>query len=177
GTFGAISVSRHDVRASLPGQDPRRRTAAEADWLFGADLLQTGINGRAIRSLAEPGTGYDDSQLGGRDRQPAHLRDYVTTTEDHGGIHINGGIPSRAFYLLATALGAHAGEKAGRIWYEAVRAGSPVGDPTLAGFARLTRDQAVRLFGEESQEAAAVVAAWQRVGIEIGGPDRKSPDQ
>jgi tetratricopeptide (TPR) repeat protein len=177
GEFGAIHESLADVMASLARQYHLRQTVAEADWLIGAELLQTGINGRALRSLAEPGTAYDDPQMGGRDPQPAHMREYVTTTEDQGGIHINGGIPSRAFYLLATALGGHAWEKAGRIWYEAVRAGGPVGDPTMGGFARLTRDQAVRLFGEGSREAAVVVAAWQDVGIEIGGPDRKSPGQ
>ena len=65
---------------------------------------------RALAALAdgvvvgEPGTAYDDDVLG-RDPQPAHMDDYVQTTDDNGGVHINSGIPNHAFYLTATALG------------------------------------------------------------------------
>ena len=59
---------------------------------------------RALRSMAAPGTAYDDPRLG-KDPQPAHLRDYVETSEDNGGVHINSGIPNKAFHDLAVALG------------------------------------------------------------------------
>ena len=48
------------------------------------------------------------------------MGDYVATTDDNGGVHINSGIPNHAFYLAATALGGHAWERAGRIWYDAL---------------------------------------------------------
>ena len=37
--------------------------------------------------------------------QPAHMKDYVRTQSDNGGVHINSGIPNKAFYELAIALG------------------------------------------------------------------------
>ena len=40
----------------------------------------------------------------GKDPQPADMQHYVRTAQDNGGVHINSGIPNRAFYLVATAL-------------------------------------------------------------------------
>ena len=37
----------------------------------------------------------------GRDEQPSHMRDFVHTYQDNGGVHINSGIPNRAFFLAA----------------------------------------------------------------------------
>ncbi len=54
--------------------------------------------------MKAPGTAYDDPVLG-KDPQPAHWDDYVRTFEDNGGVHINSGIPNKAFYLLSTKLG------------------------------------------------------------------------
>ena len=39
------------------------------------------------------------------------MDDYVDTTDDNGGVHINSGIPNHAFYLAATAIGGNAWEK------------------------------------------------------------------
>ena len=67
--------------------------------------------------MKAPGTAYDG------DRQPAHRTQLrrparrQRPANDNGGVHINSGIPNRAFYLAATALGGNAWEKAGRMWY------------------------------------------------------------
>src|SRR2546429_5775024 len=74
------------------------------------------VRGVALRSMKDPGNAYDDPQLG-RDPQPANMSNYVDTTDDHGGVHINSGIPNHAFYSTAMKLGGYAWEKAGRIWY------------------------------------------------------------
>ena len=114
--------------------------------------------------MKAPGTAYDDKVLG-KDPQPAHMSDYVTTTADNGGVHINSGIPNHAFYLLAVALGGHAWERAGMIWY------STLCDPRLTStaqfqdFANLTVDNAGRLFGDVVQQAT--IDAWQQVGIVV----------
>ena len=47
--------------------------------------------------MKEPGSAYDDPVIG-KDPQPGHMNDYVKTTSDNGGVHINSGIPNRAFY-------------------------------------------------------------------------------
>src|SRR6185312_6278273 len=45
---------------------------------------------------------------------------FVVTNRDNGGVHPNSGIPNRAFYLAASALGGFAWEVTGRIWYNAM---------------------------------------------------------
>ena len=117
---GALNESLSDVFGSLVKQRQRGQTASQADWLIGEGLFTANVKGVALRSLKEPGTAYDDPVLG-RDPQPAHMRDYVHTSDDDGGIHINSGIPNHAFFLVAAAIGGYAWEKAGRIWYTAAR--------------------------------------------------------
>ena len=51
--------------------------------------------------MMAPGTAYDDPALG-KDPQGGHMDDYVETTDDNGGVHLNSGIPNRAFALAAT---------------------------------------------------------------------------
>jgi Zn-dependent metalloprotease len=58
------------------------------------------VNGKGVRSMAAPGTAYDDPVLG-RDPQPSRMRDYVHTLEDNGGVLINSGILNHAFYRAA----------------------------------------------------------------------------
>ena len=53
--------------------------------------------------------------------QPGHMDDYVNTIDDNGGVHINSGIPNRAFYLAATGIGGYAGRRLVPIWYAALR--------------------------------------------------------
>ena len=42
--------------------------------------------------MREPGTAYDDPQIG-RDLQVGSMADYVVTDTDNGGVHINSGFP------------------------------------------------------------------------------------
>src|SRR5690242_1922321 len=120
GQAGALNESISDVFGSLVKQYVSGEKAADADWLIGRGLFTAKVRGIALRSMKAPGTAFDDPLLG-KDEQPAHMRDFVHTSADHGGVHINSGIPNHAFYLLAVALGGYAWEKAGRIWYETVR--------------------------------------------------------
>jgi Thermolysin metallopeptidase, alpha-helical domain/Thermolysin metallopeptidase, catalytic domain len=165
---GALVESLCDVFGSLVVQYARGETVTEASWLQGESLFAPTIRGDALRSLRAPGTAYDDPVLG-KDPQPAHMDAFVTTTSDNGGVHINGGIPSHAFYLLATALGGHAWERAGQIWYDAVTAGTNTTRPDFAGFARRTVTAAARRFGSSSEETAATRNAWRAVGVRVRG--------
>ena len=58
------------------------------------------------------------------------MDDYVETTDDNGGVHLNSGIPNRAFHLAATAIGGSSAEGAGRIWYAALTGGGRRATPT-----------------------------------------------
>jgi Zn-dependent metalloprotease len=163
GQSGALNESISDVFGSLVKQNLAGQSAAQADWLIGVGLFKPSVQGKAIRSLKAPGTAYDDPNLG-RDPQPAVMKDFVKTSEDNGGVHVNSGIPNRAFFLAATALGGNAWDKAGLIWYTALpRIADPKAD--FQFFADLTSRVAGELFGAASVEQKAVMDAWTQVGI------------
>lgn len=155
---GALNESVADVFGALVEQRAAGQTADEASWLIGEGLFTDAVEGRALRSMSAPGTAYDDDVLG-KDPQPGHMDDFVETRQDNGGVHLNSGIPNKAFHLVATGLGGHAWEVAGRIWYETL-----LGDlsprATFEEFARATVAVA------ENHDAADVVrGAWQSVGV------------
>ena len=164
---GALNESMSDVFGALVKQRLRKQKAQEADWLIGAELLTKNVAGVALRSMKDPGTAFDDPLLG-KDPQPKHMKDFVRTYEDNGGVHINSGIPNHAFYLLATSLGGYAWEKAGRIWYGTLRDSKLRPNTGFLRFARLTLDTAGRLFGTNSTEQKAVREAWMQVGVKLG---------
>jgi len=169
GQSGALNESVSDVFGSLVKQRALGQTAAEADWLIGADLLAPGVKGVALRSMKAPGTAYDDPRLG-KDPQPADMGGYVQTSDDNGGVHINSGIPNRAFYLVASAIGGNAWEAPGQIWYDVLTGSAIRSDCDFARFAELTVDAAVSRFGTTSSEAAAVRTAWQTVAVVPSSP-------
>jgi Zn-dependent metalloprotease len=166
---GALNESMSDVFGSLVKQRQLGQTAAQADWLIGQGLFTANVHGQALRSMKAPGTAYDDPVLG-KDPQPAHMRDYVNTLSDNGGVHINSGIPNHAFYVVATEIGGNAWEKAGRIWYIALRDKLGV-NSQFQDAARLTYETAGELFGSNSLEQQAVRKGWTEVGlsVEAGG--------
>ena len=165
---GALNESVSDVFGSLVKQWSLNQSAEDADWLIGADIFTPAIAGDALRSLKNPGSAYDND-IFGKDPQPDHMSRYddLPDTEegDFGGVHINSGIPNKAFYLVATEIGGYAWEAPGHIWYESLRASSPTTD--FRGFAELTFMMADRLYGTGSREQQAVASAWQEVGVRI----------
>lgn len=167
GQSGALNESVADVFGALTEQHSLRQSAAEASWLIGAGLFTAAVQGEALRSMKAPGTAYDDDVLG-RDPQPAHMRDFVETSEDNGGVHINSGIPNKAFYLVARALGGYAWERAGRIWYLTVTAGTLSRTADFRAFAAATTQTAASQYGADSTEATAVRTAWREVGVTGG---------
>jgi hypothetical protein len=156
-----------DVFGSMVKQRTLGQSADQADWLIGADLLAPGVHGVALRSMKAPGTAYDDPRLG-KDPQPADMSGYVETSDDNGGVHINSGIPNRAFYLVASTIGGDAWEAPGQIWYDVLTGSSIRPDCDFATFAGLTVDAAKARFGDGSAEVTAVQQAWQTVGVVSG---------
>jgi Zn-dependent metalloprotease len=160
---GALNESIADVFGSLVKQYKLGQTAKQADWLIGQGLLAPGVKGVALRSMKAPGTAYDDPVLG-KDPQPATMKDYLQTGEDNGGVHINSGIPNRAFYETAIQMGGNAWTKAGQIWYVTLRDKlRPESDFEAA--AKMTAAVATDLFGKGSSEVKAVQAGWKAVGL------------
>ncbi len=172
---GALNESIADVLGALVKQHSLGQTAAEADWLIGAGVFTEQVQGVALRSMAEPGTAYDDPVLG-KDPQPGHMRDFVVTTDDLGGVHINSGIPNKAFHLAATAIGGHAWEAAGRIWMDALTGGLPA-TADFAAFATATVEAARARFGDDAAETRAVRDAWAAVGVGEPPAGEGSPEE
>ncbi|WP_242056926.1 M4 family metallopeptidase, partial [Planktothrix sp. FACHB-1355] len=162
GESGALNESFSDVFGSLVKQRVLNQTVDEADWIIGAGLFTPNVNGVGIRSMKAPGTAYDDPVLG-KDPQPAHMKDIYKGFEDNGGVHINSGIPNHAFYLAAMEIGGYGWEKAGKIWYVALKDRLR----QRSNFKRSANNTiaiAGELYGVESMEQKAVRHAWQQVG-------------
>ena len=164
GQSGALNESISDVFGALVEQYARRQSVQQASWLIGAELFTDEVTGSALRSMKAPGTAYDDDVLG-RDPQPADMSGYLETEDDNGGVHLNSGIPNRAFYLAASAIGGMAWERAGRIWYDTLTSGVVPSDCDFARFAGLTTGAASARYGADSLERGAVAAAWRTVGV------------
>jgi len=164
---GALNESMSDVFGSLVKQYSLSQSANEADWLIGAGLLAAGVNGIALRSMKAPGTAYDDPVLG-KDPQPGHMKDYVNTSSDNGGVHINSGIPNHAFYVTAMQLGGKAWEKVGQIWYVTLR-DKLTSSSNFQTCANQTFTVAGALFGAGSLEQQAVKFGWSEVGLDVEG--------
>ncbi|TLM60121.1 MAG: hypothetical protein FDZ69_14035, partial [Deltaproteobacteria bacterium] len=150
---GALNESMSDVFAAMVDRD---------DWLIGEDAY-TGPAGH-LRDLRDPHNA--DAP------QPATMAEYVylPISQDHGGVHINSGIPNRAAYLVADGLGVEGlGTSIGRvkterIWYRALTQYlSKYSDFLHARWA--TEQAASDLYGPASPERTAVQAAWSAVGV------------
>jgi Zn-dependent metalloprotease len=159
---GALNESFADVLGSLIEQRLRGQDFESANWLIGDEIMAPGLYGEALRSMAHPGTAYDNPILG-QDPQPAHMDDYYAGPADNQGVHINSGICNRAFYLTASELGT---DQAGSIWYAGLQNLWPTAmfsdaAEVLAAQARiLARDGAV-----DRQAAQVVRSAWRSVGV------------
>lgn len=180
---GALNESIADVFGSMIKQyfaPDGHQKAEDADWLVGEGIWKR-PGGRALRDMENPGKAFDISRVT-KDRQPAHMDNYedLPSSEDNGGVHINSGIPNRAFVLAAKALGGFSWEVAGKIWYASltdpklrnlfIRNGVPIDDThpseqtrhTFNFFANLTIEHAQ---AHSANAVTAVKNAWKAVGL------------
>lgn len=162
---GALNEHLSDAFGIMVKQYRNGTTAGRSDWLIGAGLLGKGVRGVAVRSMKAPGTAYDDPVLG-KDPQPSHMRDYVDGADDNGGVHINSGIPNRAFCLAATALGGYAWTVAGRVWYRVLTA-KLFPKAQFQDFANATVSAAGELYGIGGSVQLTIAEAWSAVGLHV----------
>ena len=171
GQPGALNEHCADVFGALTEQHAAGQNAEDADWLIGAGIFTAEVTGRALRSMIEPGTAYDDDVLG-KDPQPSHMDDFITTESDNGGVHLNSGIPNRAFALAATAVGGPAWASCGPVWYGVLTGDEITTHTDFAEFAELTIAEAAEQFGTGSDVHDAVISGWEAVGISHGSSGR-----
>jgi Zn-dependent metalloprotease len=165
GQPGALNEHISDAIGIMLKQWWLAQTVFQSDWGIGADLLTAMVNGKAIRSMKAPGTAYDDPLLG-RDPQPAHMRNYVVTADDNGGVHINSGILNHGLYLAATRVGGFSWQVVGPIWFQTLTQElSPKSQ--FQDFADATVRVAGRLFGRGGAVETALRSAWFDVGLPV----------
>lgn len=86
------------------------------DWLLGEDVVNRNVfRTGALRNMMDPNNG--GRSLQDRGWQPANVNEQYFGQENNGGVHINSGIPNRAFYLFATQVGRDLAEL---IYYDAL---------------------------------------------------------
>lgn len=112
GQSGALNEHFSDVFGTVVKQQYHKQTIANADWLIGDSVVTKNFPGIAIRSMSAPGTANEF------DRQPDHMKNFYTGTADNGGVHINSGIPNRAFYLSCQEIGI---EACALIWFQTLK--------------------------------------------------------
>lgn len=160
---GALNEHFSDVLGTVVTQFHNGETAEEADWLIGDEIMGPELPGEALRSMRSPGTAYDNPLMG-TDPQPAHMKDYYVGFADNQGVHINSGIPNRAFYLVATELGDTLA--AGRLWYRALQRLTPTATFVFAAEAIVATARQMIKEGTLPKGTAQIVrAAFSEVGI------------
>jgi hypothetical protein len=157
---GALNEHFSDVWGELVEQKALGQTADKGTWLVGDDIWKGNVKGKALRDMQNPGTAYDDPMLG-KDPQPAHMKDFVNTRRDNGGVHINSGIPNKAFAEFAKAIGGNAWETPADVWFKARAASGS--NPTFATFAFQTMEAAKGL--GKPDVVTKLSSAWEAVGV------------
>jgi len=156
GQAGALNESVSDVFGIQVKQFALGQDVTQSDWLIGADIVGEALR-PALRSMAQPGTANP------HDTQPADMDHYIPG----GDVHVNSGIPNRAFHVVATTLGGNAWDAAGRIWYDTVCDGALRSSAGFVQFGRLTLKHAQRNYGADSREVQAVRDGWEAVKVPL----------
>ncbi len=144
------------------------------DWLLGEDIvLPQSYPSGAMRDMANPNNG--GVTLSDQGWQPASMNEYVELNidQDNGGVHINSGIPNRACYLIAQAVGR---EKTETIYYRVLEARYLNTQSTFVDMRLAAIRAAKELYGENSTEVAHVANAFDTVGILDGTGTPPPPD-
>lgn len=151
---GALNESFADIFGAMIDRD---------DWKIGEDVVNpqffpTG----ALRDMQNPNNG--GNAFGDRGWQPAHVSEQYRGSQDNGGVHINSGIPNRAYYLFATEIGK---AKAEQIFYRAL-ANYLVRSSRFIDLRIAVLQAATDLHGANAPEVNAAAAAFDAVGILAG---------
>jgi Zn-dependent metalloprotease len=160
GESGALNEHFADVFGVLVRQWKNGESALRADWVIGKEVLVSAPTRRGVRDMEHPGTAFTDDPYLGSDPQPAHMSGFYKGNSDSGGVHINSGIPNRAFVLAAKALGGHAWDAAGGIWYETM-----LRLPSRCDFQECAEACVQTAAARGADAAQAVRAAWAAVGV------------
>lgn len=136
------------------------------NWLIGEGALKTGKG--PLRDMGAPEKGFS--------KQPRHLKEFVQTTEDNGGVHVNAGIGNNAAFL-ATVGGTNAvsgitvkkgfgWQNLSKVWYRADTI-YLTSNADYAVLAKATLAAAADL-GLSKDDIDTLDCAWKAVGVVQG---------
>ena len=151
---GALNESFADVFGAMVDRE---------DWQIGEDVTSSNFfTTGALRDMSDPNNGGSSGDNGW---QPAHMDEFVELDieTDNGGVHVNSGIPNRACFLIAEAIGR---DKTEQIYYRILDARYLNSKANFVDMRLAARRAAAELFGDPSAELDAVAAAFDAVGIE-----------
>lgn len=132
----------------------RENDPATANWLIGDSIVAKSFPGKALRS-------FKNEKAYSSDTQPKHMRGYVWTFDDNGGVHTNSGIVNYSYYNLCLLMNEPAFGKPLQILYNTLlNIGKFTG---FKGFAKEMAKQAEKLYGKTAAEQ--VKKAYAIAGI------------
>ena len=148
---GAMNESLSDIF----GEAIERFSQGSNDWIIGAELTEP------FRSMKDPGSFLIQAGM----PYPSKMSEYINTTQDNGGIHLNSSIINHAFYLLAEGGNYAIGmDKAEQIFYRAnttyLLVRSQFSDLRIACI-----QSADDIHGANSTQSKAVASAFDAVEI------------
>ncbi|MCM3575428.1 M4 family metallopeptidase [Mesobacillus subterraneus] len=159
---GALNESFADVFGAL---------VDDSDWEMGEDIMapEAKANGSTVlRSLSNPnGVIVSNEQRRAYSTNggvyPDHMDEFyhMPTSVDGGGVHVNSSITNHAAYLIAQDLGR---EKLGKIYYRALTV-YLTSNSDFSDARQAIVQSAIDLYGEGSEEEAAVHSGFDAVGI------------
>ncbi len=158
---GALNESMSDAFAA---------SVDSANWTIGEQVIKdfTRYPAGVLRDMQDPHNGVT---AGSPAWQPSTMAEFVLTTGDNGGVHVNSGIPNNAFYRVAATIGR---PRASGIWYKALTSyltsSAQFLDARIA-----TLSAAKQMYGDSSPEVVAVTNAWDAVGVTDGTPPPPPP--
>jgi Zn-dependent metalloprotease len=169
---GALNEHLSDVFAvCLDQMNVSYQKPSAATWLIGEEVFNKNlINAKGLRSFKNE-LAYDDKLIG-KDPQPKHMKDFKNLPNnekgDWGGVHINSGIPNRAFYEFCVLAETEVGDERvnyswnapAAIWFNTYRRINP--DTEFQEFAIATISVAKRI---HPQLTGQLRKAWKAVGI------------
>lgn len=168
---GALNEHLSDVFAVCVDHINTGQKPSAASWIIGEGVFNTKLlNAKGLRTFKNE-LAYDDKLIG-KDPQPKHMSNYKnlpnTDKGDWGGVHINSGIPNRAFYEFCMLAETEKGDERvnyswnapAQVWFNTYKKINP--DTEFQEFAIATVSVCKRI---HPQLVDQLKKAWQIVGI------------
>ncbi len=161
GESGALNESISDVFGTVFNQWLNQWAVTEPrGWLVGAGIMAGPAKARGftcLRDMVTPAAAHCLSP------QPERYSQIDPTAD----VHVNSGVPNKAFALFAQSVGGQSWTMAVKVWYAATTDRRLRADATFAEFAKLTATAATSLGG--AALAAKCRAAWKAVQVPTTG--------